>query len=221
MQLSVGQTAQQIVVKTEAPLLETATPELSMSMPTETLQELPQTGSPDWQQNIVLLPGTVGNASNTANPGMGGVSVNGSLPYSSFLLDGAMSNSTVADNVVIIPVFDAIAEVKIIDSLSSAQYPTGGILYNEISKGGSNKIHGMAYNYLRNTAFNAAKVTPSAPAVFRPFTLMTSDSTSVGRQSKTSSSCFSIGTMPSTTALEPQRLSRFQRLRCLPVTLLA
>jgi hypothetical protein len=155
-QLGVAQTSQQIEVDTAAPLLETATSELSATLPQETLQQLPQIGAPDWQQFIILQPGTQGNASNSSNPGMGGTSANGSLPFSSSLLDGAMENSPQADNVIIIPVFDAIAEVKISDSLFSAQYPSGGILYNQITKGGTNKIHGMAYDYFRNTALNAA-----------------------------------------------------------------
>ncbi|WP_420237050.1 TonB-dependent receptor domain-containing protein [Telmatobacter bradus] len=159
VELGVGQATQQVVVNESAPLLETATPELSSTLPEDTLQALPQVGSPDWQQNIVLLPGTKGTPSgynNTTNPGMGGVSANGSMPFSTALLDGAMSNSPQADNVIVMPVFDAIAEVKISDSMFSAQYPTGGILYNQITKGGSNSIHGMAYDYIQNTAFKAA-----------------------------------------------------------------
>src|ERR1035441_9203195 len=108
--LGVAQTTQQVVVNDEAPLMQTASAELSTELPQETLQELPQTGSPDWQQNIILLPGTQGNSGNAPNPGMGGVSANRSMPYSSSLLDGGMENSPQADNVIIIPVFDAIAE---------------------------------------------------------------------------------------------------------------
>lgn len=169
--LGVAQTTQQVVVNDEAPLMQTASAELSTTLPQETLQELPQTGSPDWQQNIILLPGTQGNSGNAPNPGMGGVSANGSMPYSSSLLDGGMENSPQADNVIIIPVFDAIAEVKISDSLFSAQYPTGGIMYNQITKGGTNKIHGMATEYLRNTIFNAFSYAfPSATKPFKPIT---------------------------------------------------
>ena len=169
--LGVAQTTQQVEVNDEAPLMQTASAELSTELPQETLQELPQTGSPDWQQNIILLPGTQGNSGNASNPGMGGVSANGSMPYSSSLLDGGMENSPQADNVIIIPVFDAIAEVKISDSLFSAQYPTGGIMYNQITKGGTNKIHGMATEYLRNTVFNAFSYAfPSATKPFKPIT---------------------------------------------------
>ena len=171
IQLGIGQTAQQVQVTEQTPLLETTTAELSTTLPQETLQQLPQTGSPDWQQNIILLPGTQGNSGNAPNPGMGGVSANGSMPYSSSLLDGGMQNSPQADNVIIIPVFDAIAEVKISDSLFSAEYPTGGIMYNQITKGGSNSIHGMATEYLRNTMFNAYSYAfPSATKPFKPIT---------------------------------------------------
>ena len=171
VQMGVAQASQQVQVTSDAPLMQTASAELSTTLPQETLQELPQTGSPDWQQNIILLPGTQGNSGNAPNPGMGGVSANGSMPYSSSLLDGGMQNSPQADNVIIIPVFDAIAEVKISDSLFSAQYPTGGIMYNQITKGGTNKIHGMATEYLRNTAFNAYSYAfPSSNKPFKPIT---------------------------------------------------
>lgn len=157
VQLGVAQASQQVVVNEAAPLMETTSSELATTLPSETLQLLPQVGSPDWQQWIVLLPGTRGTATvGTNNPGMGATSANGSLPFSAALLDGAVSNSPQADNVIQMPVFESIGEVKITDSMFSAQYPTGGILYNQISKSGTNKIHGTAYDYLQNKALKAA-----------------------------------------------------------------
>jgi hypothetical protein len=160
VQLTLGQSTQTIVIQdTAAPLLETTNAEISTTISKETLTTLPQVGTPDWQQFIVLLPGTRGtpqNGNNTSNPGMGGVSANGSMPFSNALLDGVSTTSPMSDNVINTPIFDAIAEVKITDSLSSAQYGTGGILYNQISKGGTNQFHGMGYDYFRNTVLNAA-----------------------------------------------------------------
>ena len=57
-----------------------------------------------------------------------------------------MTSSPMSNNVVIVPIFGAIGEVKISDSLFSAQYGIGGILFNQITKGGSNGFHGMAYD---------------------------------------------------------------------------
>ena len=90
VQLAVGKTTQQVIVNTDAPLMETTTAELSATLPTDTLQTLPQTGTPDWQSFLVLLPGTSGNGgSGTANPGMGGLAANGSMPFSTAMLDGS------------------------------------------------------------------------------------------------------------------------------------
>ncbi|MGE5489038.1 MAG: carboxypeptidase regulatory-like domain-containing protein [bacterium] len=159
VQLNVSQTAEAIVVSEAAPVLETTSPEISATLAVETLAQLPQVGTPDWQQFIVLLPGTAGtpqNGNNTTNPGMDGVAANGSMPYSTALFDGVNANSPMSNNVIATPIFDAIGEVKISASLFSAQYGTGGVLYNQISKGGTNEFHGMAYDYVRNTAFNAS-----------------------------------------------------------------
>jgi len=157
VQLGVGQTTQQVVVNDAAPLLETTTPEISATLPSESLQVLPQTGTPDWQSFIILQPGTRATGNTTPNnPGMGGVSANGSMPFSNALLDGASTSSPMSNNVINTPIFDIIGEVKMSDSLFSAQYGTGGLLYNQISKGGSNRFHGLVYDYVRNKSLNAA-----------------------------------------------------------------
>ncbi|MES1258356.1 MAG: TonB-dependent receptor [Acidobacteriota bacterium] len=157
VQLTVGQATQTIVIQdTAAPLLETTTAEISTTIPQETLQALPQTGgTPDWQSFLTFLPGTRGNGTNNNSAGMGGVSVNGSMPFSNALMDGASTSSPMSNNVINTPIFDTIAEVKMSDSLFSAQYGTGGILYNQISRGGSNQFHGMGYDYFKNTSLNA------------------------------------------------------------------
>ena len=158
VQLTVGQATQQIVIQeTGAPLLETTTAEISSTVPQETLKLLPQTGGiPDWQSFLTFLPGTRGNGTNNNSPGMGGVSVNGSMPFSNALLDGASTSSPMSNNVINTPIFDTLGEVKMSSSAFSAQYGGGGMVYNQISKGGSNQFHGMGYDYFKNTALNAA-----------------------------------------------------------------
>ncbi len=162
--MQLGQETQQVVVTSEAPLLETATAEVSFTIPAETLTELPQVGNPDWTQFTILQPGSAGThgsytvnqvGGGAANPGLQ-TSANGSLPFSTGLLDGATISSVMSDNVIMTPIFDAIAEVKMSDSLFSAQYGLGGVLYNQISKGGTSQYHGMAYDYFQNDKLNAA-----------------------------------------------------------------
>jgi hypothetical protein len=158
VQLSVGRATQQVTVtQAYAPVLNTTTSTLSTTLPRITLQQLPQVGTPDWQEFVVLQPGVSGNGgTGTANPGMGSSSANGSMPFSTAMLDGSTVSSPMSDNVINTPIFDTIAEVKMSDSNFSAEDGTGGIIYNQISRGGSNAWHGMGYDYLRNTALNAA-----------------------------------------------------------------
>jgi hypothetical protein len=162
VQLAVGQTTQQVIVNESAPLLQTTSAELSTTISTDTLQNLPQSGNPDWQSFLALLPGTSGNAgtstshTSTANPGMGSLAANGSMPFSTAMLDGSAISSPMSDNVINTPIFEAIGEVKMSDSNFSAQYGTGGVIFNQISKGGSNTWHGEGYDYFENSALNAA-----------------------------------------------------------------
>jgi len=157
VELSLGQTTQEVVVREAAPMLETTTAEKAATLPAETLTQLPRAGgNPDWQQFIILLPGTsAAGTRNDATPGMDGVSANGSMPFSTALFDGANTNSPMSNNVIMTPIFDTISEVKVTTSLFSAQYGSGGALFNQISKGGTNQFHGMGYDYVRNTVFNA------------------------------------------------------------------
>ena len=107
VQLTIGQATQQIsIMETGAPLLETTTAEISSTVPQETLKLMPQTGGiPDWQAFLTFLPGTRGNGTNNNSPGMGGVSVNGSMPFSNALLDGASTSSPMSNNVINTPIF--------------------------------------------------------------------------------------------------------------------
>ena len=156
VQLGVEQLTQEVVVNETVPLLQTTSAELSTTLSTDMLETLPQTGNPDWQGFVLLMPGVSGNAGSQANPGMGSAAANGSMPFSTAMLDGSSISSPMSDNVINTPIFETLGEVKMSDSNFSAQYGTGGIVYNQISKGGSNSWHGMGYEYFENTALNAA-----------------------------------------------------------------
>lgn len=158
--LTVGSTTQQVTVTTSAPLLDTTTAEQSTTLTTQAMVQLPQvsTGA-DWESFILLSPGTSGyqsGSNSVLNPGVSGVSANGSEPFSTALMDGATVSSPQSNDIAVPVIFDAISEVKISDSLFSAQYGTGGIIYNQISKGGTDRFHGEAYEYFQNNDMNAA-----------------------------------------------------------------
>ncbi len=158
-QLKIGGTSEQVTVNTDVALIQTESGDQSATLDFKTLNQLPNTGGsgtgPTWENFTTLIAGAAATPSaplgNT--PGQS-VSVNGNLPYSSILSDGAEStlpSSANADTYV----FETVQEVKISTSAFSAQYGVGGILFDQISKSGTNGFHGAAYEYNQNDAYNA------------------------------------------------------------------
>ena len=163
--LKVGSTAQQVVVNTDVPLLTTDSGEQSATLDSRTLTELPQVGKgPDWSSFIILLPGSAGapmGAQGTVGSGTSNgttLAVNGNLPFSTVLADGAETTLPASANSDI-NIQETIQEVKIMTANFSAQYGVGGTLYNQISKGGSDTFHGSGYEYFQNDAMNADNYT--------------------------------------------------------------
>jgi hypothetical protein len=149
--LIIGGVTQEIIVNTDVPLLKTETGEQSTTLVAKEMQNLPNQGQ-DWQNFVKLIPGATGTTSFGATGQA--LSVNGNLPYNAVLNDGsssALSHSGNAD----VSVFETVQEVQISTSAFSAQYGIGGAVFNQISKGGSNKWHGSLYEYAQNDFFNA------------------------------------------------------------------
>jgi len=155
-QLSVGAVSEQVIVNTDVPLLQTENAEQSTTLEAAKLQQLPEVGQ-DWQNFTILIPGSEGapgGSQGAANPQQV-AAINGNLPFSTVLADGAavtLPSSANAD----VMVLETIQEVKVSASAFSAQYGVGGIMFNQISKGGTNNFHGAAYEYVQNNALNAA-----------------------------------------------------------------
>ena len=148
-ELAVGSVSEQVIVTTELPLLNTEDGSQTASLESVTMAELPQYGS-DWQNFVFLVPG----AQFSYRSGQV-ASINGNLPYNSVLSDGATTTLPMSANSDV-TVFEATAEVKIDTNSFSAQYGMGGVLFNQLTKGGGDKFHGSAYEYFQNDALNAA-----------------------------------------------------------------
>ena len=155
-QLTVGTAAQMIVVNTDLPLLTTESGAQEGTMEASTMSDLPQVGGADWENFVILMPGAAGapeNASSSLNPGQVS-SINGNLPFESVLQDGATTTLPMSQNSDV-TVFETTAEVKVSATAFSAQYGVGDIVYNQITKSGTDKFHGAGYEYFQNNALNA------------------------------------------------------------------
>jgi hypothetical protein len=161
-QLAVGTVSAEVVVNTDVPLVNTENGAVTTTMSYETISQLPQVSAigQNWSSFNILQPGQAGapggsqgsTGTGTSNGTM--LSVNGNLPFSTVLADGAETTLPASANSDI-TVQEDIQEVQTSSSAFSAQYGVGGILYNQISKGGGDRFHGSAYEYFQNTALNA------------------------------------------------------------------
>ena len=161
-ELKVGSSTQVIEVTAEAPLLKTEDAQVSTTLSTEQLTDLPSVDPANgWTSLLKLLPGatstpggTNGGGQGDQNPGIG-QAVLGTMPYfSSYLVDGGsiwLPHSANIDQ----GESETVAEVNVITSTASAQYGGGGNVFNVISKSGTNQFHGAGYDYFQNDDLNA------------------------------------------------------------------
>jgi hypothetical protein len=87
----------------------------------------------------------------------GNVSVNGGREASNgFMVNGGNVNDGVQNATAIVPNLDSISEFRIITNNFDAEYGNfSGGQVNVVTKAGTNNWHGSAFEFLRNTVFNA------------------------------------------------------------------
>ena len=99
-----GRTTGEVTVTADAPLLQTENGEQNTTFDSKTMTRLPQV-TQSWENFTILLPGAAGCADlnngscsqGTSNPGQV-VAVNGNLPYSNILADGASTTLSHSQN---------------------------------------------------------------------------------------------------------------------------
>ena len=111
---------------------------------------------------MVAPPAALGGPAGDATPGgfgnaTGGFNVNGMRNQSNnFLLDGASNNDTFNTGFVLRPPPDAIQEFKILTHSYSAEYGrNAGSVVNVVTRGGTNELHGAAWEFNRDDALEA------------------------------------------------------------------
>jgi outer membrane receptor protein involved in Fe transport len=156
MKLAVGASTETVEVQAQAAGVETINATLGQSVTSRPLVNLPLNGRNVF--NLALLQPGVTESNNPGNTSGGsGFSIAGGRGDSvTYLLDGGMNNNLLNNAPVYNPNPDAIAEFKILTSNYTAEYGrNGGGIISVVTKSGSNAIHGSAFEFLRNDAFNA------------------------------------------------------------------
>ena len=165
--MQVGAVTENVTIVGEAPLVETANATLGIVIDEKKVVDLPLNGR-NFAQLGTLIPGVVappaglGGLSGDATPGgfgnvTGSFNVNGMRNQSNnFLLDGASNNDTFNTGFVLRPPPDAIQEFKILTHSYSAEYGrNAGSVVNVVTKSGTNRWHGAAWEFNRDDALQA------------------------------------------------------------------
>jgi hypothetical protein len=158
-ELKPGSVDTNVVVSADAVAVDTQTATVQQVIDNELVENLPVDGN-----NIValaaILPGVTNVvAPNTFTDENGGPTLvaNGARSTSNlFLFDGLVWNNLYLNTGINYPNHAVISQVSVQLNNFSAQYGrNAGSIFNVVSKGGGNKIHGQAFLHVENSVFNA------------------------------------------------------------------
>src|ERR1700736_263060 len=180
VEMKVGAVNETLEVSAQPPDLQLESSSISASTASQTIVELPLNAR-SWTDLAQLQPGVstihaMANVSSTDRLGRGyGVelSVSGGRPQqNNYLLDGISINdytnqapgSVLGGNLGV----DAVSEFSVLTSNQGAEYGrTSGGVISAITRTGTNRFHGSAYEFLRNSALDARNPFdfPAAPGL--------------------------------------------------------
>lgn len=169
-QLTPGEISQKVEVTAETPLTDTTDTTLNGVLSNKAINDLPVQGR-DFQNLLMLHPGV----QRTAGGGFQSITSNGNrADDNNFFIDGADDNDVYYGEGVmneagiegtpasILPL-DAIQEFNTQESPSADYGVKPGVVMNIGIKSGTNQVHGTAYYFHRNSAFDARNYFDPSP----------------------------------------------------------
>ncbi|MBZ5584633.1 MAG: carboxypeptidase-like regulatory domain-containing protein [Acidobacteriia bacterium] len=154
LMLQAGAITQEVRVEATPPPVDVSTSSIGQVIENKRVMDLPLNGRSVF--NLANLTPGVNPTGGGATPGMGG----GRNAMSDVQIDGmtdiAPENNVGINNRIFDPQVDAVQEFSVQVNSLAAEYGrfAGGVI-NVVTKGGTNQIHGTAYDYVRNPWFNA------------------------------------------------------------------
>ena len=166
VKMEIGQVAEKVTVTSNAVQVETQSTQMGEVINSDKIESVPLDGR-SFVDLLSLQPGVVPGAYASQAAGLndravsgtlgsGNLSVNGQREASNgFMINGANVNEGKNNGTAIIPNLDSIEEFRIITNNFDAEYGNySGGQVNVVTKSGANKLHGDAFEFNRNTAFN-------------------------------------------------------------------
>jgi outer membrane receptor protein involved in Fe transport len=166
--LNVAGQGEQILVTTEAPVIEPTKTEISQVIGTTQIQELPISGRL-FTDFALLTPGVA-----TSRTSLGTTFTDFETTQISFAGMRSFSNMITVDGADFVnassgvqratPPQESVQEFRVVNNSFGSEYgrAVGGIV-NIVTKGGTNNLHGSIYDYLQNNATDSRSLLQPAP----------------------------------------------------------
>ena len=160
MGLAVGDTATQVEIVADVPLLDTESGTLGHVINNTQIVDLPLNGRGFYElarltPGAVLLPGT-GNVLRIRPEFVNGTTISGVRGRMiSFSLDGMDISEQHQGGTFIQTSIDALQEFKVQQNSYSAEFSRAGGMLNATTKAGTNQFHGVLFEFLRNDKLDA------------------------------------------------------------------
>jgi Carboxypeptidase regulatory-like domain len=160
LQMTPGETTETVNVEAQALSISTAAPELGTTLEPALVSQLPieiNGGARQIDAFVFLAPGVQGNAfDKTIN---GGVNFESEVEFNGI---PAVQAETPGFQTLLNPPFEMINEFRVVSSAFSSQYglAKGAVTYQTAS--GTNRIHGDAFDIIRNQLFDSDGFFPTA-----------------------------------------------------------
>lgn len=177
LSLEIGASSESVTVDANVVAIEAVSSDLSNLRTQQQVVELPLNNR-NFTQLVQLAPGVtnrgsstnVSNGGYTAGRGTSGATVNGnSSDVGVYMFDGIQGVDADANVLIFYPPVDAIQEFKVQTSAAPASYGGGPSVINVTFRSGTNQFHGAAYEFVRNSAFDAKNFFDSPTAPIPPF----------------------------------------------------
>src|SRR6202030_3651283 len=169
VKLELGEVTEKVTVESQAVHVETQNTQMGEVINSQKITAVPLNGR-DFTDLLSLQPGVVPSQYAAQSAGLNDRTVSGSNALNSgnqsingqreaangFMINGANVNEGKNNGTAVIPNLDSIEEFRIITNNFDAEYGnySGGQI-NVVTKSGTTQFHGDAFEFNRNTAFNA------------------------------------------------------------------
>jgi hypothetical protein len=146
--LEVGGAAETVNVQAESPMIQAQSGERSFAIATEQIQNLP-VAHQNFTNFTSLTPGVVQTGASAGGTRLGGAGQN------NIMMDGVSAMDTGNNGQMLSMNIESIAEVKILTQGYQAEYGrSSGLQITAVTKSGTNKFRGSAYDLQGNSSWN-------------------------------------------------------------------